>query len=134
MNAPTKVNSGNLLKRARDVNYEYDPNSTITKRHLSTYNPNILRTYLRTNFFNIERDILADLENSDINKAVLTLDRYLVEGHKVAKIKPRIDTDDRSNTLMERANKVFYDYSKCSTRMSSEDITIAWTRYSPFRK
>ena len=96
-----------MLKRARDVNYEYDPQSTKIKRHLATYNPEILKTFLRTNFTNIERDVLADLQNSNIDRAVSTLDRYLVEGHRIAKIKTRSHRNDISTNLMDHANKAF---------------------------
>ena len=49
INATGMFNSAFLLKRAKELNYEFDPSRATIVRHLGTYDLDVLNNYLRDN-------------------------------------------------------------------------------------
>ena len=73
MSAPKYISCANMLRRAKDVNYEFDPLLFIPKRFLSNYNSTSFKNFLQNNFTDIENSILHELDKNNINNAFIVL-------------------------------------------------------------
>ena len=131
------INAMGILRRARDLNYEFDPNSTIIKRYSNVYNYNIMEDYFVQNKLAIEHDVLRDIDNNNIQRAITTLDGYIENAHKCSKLtKQNTITIDQSSNLMDETNKAYQKYQKYlhDESVSTEDINVALQQYKICRK
>ena len=106
------VNTSLLLKRALDLNYEFDPYLEKPVRHISKYNKLIFESCLKSSIQAIESDVLNELSRKNLNGALVKLDERLSNAYKMSKIMKSAakSTDSR---LMDEANKKFDDLQKC---------------------
>ena len=129
--APKHISCANILRRVKDVNYEFDPHLFIPKRFLSNYNSTLFKNFLQNNFADSENSILHELDKNNINNEFMVLDNYLSDTHGAPKMK--IDKKESvSTTVMENANVAFSNYCKCLIA-GSDDIRTAQTRYQSAR-
>ena len=116
--ATEAINSYSLLRRAKDLNYEFDPLHTKPTRYLSNYDAEIFQDYLKENHTRIEKIVLKELEKEDINGAIINLEDHLKKAYKASK-----KTMDKKERLdykkMDEANINFNKLQKC---MSGEEL------------
>ena len=105
------ISASSILKRARDPNYEFDPNATIIKRFTKTYNYTVMQDYLIQHQGTIEPEIINHIDNNDIGFAITTLDSYIENAHKVSQIPQAVNiTENHNYKQMEKANAAFVKY------------------------
>ena len=107
IHAARMYNSGFLLKRARELNYEFDPNRPTIVRYLGSYDLDVLTNHLRENEEQIQGDVLAEMSMCNINNAVIKLDTHLRDALRVAKKKKTITVNNAPKIAMEKANEMF---------------------------
>ena len=130
---PTHISATDILRRAKDVNYEFDPHLFQPKRYLSTYSSSKIENFLHNNLDEIESSVLRELESNDVNRAILVLDRHLDDAHRAAKLKVKLP-DKPSTTAMEKANQEFSNYCTCIRSGSDEEKLAAQVEYQRARK
>ena len=122
------ISISNLIKRAKSLNYEFDPDRTVIKRHKGIYDMDVIKVYLEGNIRTVQSDILHEIEACNIESAITRLDHHLDRAHKVAKIR-RNRVEYMSHDCMERANLEFNNYLKCLDGQSNETLETAFSRY-----
>ena len=133
INATGMFNSAFLLKRAKELNYEFDPNRATIVRHLGTYNIDVLTNYLRDNDERLQEDVLGEVSRFDINKAVIKLDTHLHDALRVSKKKKTVTLNNAPKTAMERANAEFENYQQSLKGESSDSSDDAMKKYQTAR-
>ena len=115
----------------KDLNYEFDPNKIPTLRYTGCYEPEKLKDYLNRNHHLLEEEMLNDLQNCDIDSAILKLDNHLHEAHRSASIKrTRIALDRR---YMEEANIQYNNYQRSLKGQSNDTPDQAYSKYQSAR-
>ena len=115
------VNSAFVFRRAKELNYEFQPNRSTITRHLGEYNTELFEKYLKDNEFIIESEVIDELRQCNIDRATLKLDLRLQEAHRVSKKKIRA-SDNAAKVYMEEANLEFDNYQN-SLAGNSTDTT-----------
>ena len=132
--AARMFNSGFLLKRAKELNFEFDPNRPTIVRHLGDYDLDVLSNYLRSNEVVVQSDVLSEMSKCNINNAVIKLDTHLHDALRVAKKKKTITTNNVPKLAMEKANEEFDNYQKSLRGESVDSVEEAWKKYQLSRK
>ena len=135
--ATEAINAICILRRARDLNYEFDPNTTIIKRYNQVYNYDIMADYLDQNKHIIEKDVLHYVDNNNIQRAITALDTHIAKAHKSSKCpKPQTLSIDRASKLMNDANNAYEIYHKylLDDEISDENTYAALCNYKLCRK
>lgn len=133
INARRMFNSSCLLKRAKELNYEFNPNRPVIVRHLGAYNLDLLAEYLRDNE-RMQEDVLDELSNCNITNAVIKFDCHLHDALRVAKIKKTRPGNNAPKIAMGKANEEFDNYLKSLKGESSESQEEALKKYQVARK
>ena len=82
ISASQMISSSSLLRRAKELNYEYNPHRTMISRHLGSYDYNLFNSHLNDNQSIIEEDILNELHQCNIDRALIKLDLHIRDAHK----------------------------------------------------
>ena len=122
------VNSAFLLKRAKELNYEFEPNRSTIIRHLGSYDMDIFTDYLRDNESIIEKEVLAEISKCDVSNAIVKLDIHLHEAHRVAKKKER-RAETKPEMFMLKANSEFDNYKNSLNGLSIDTPEKALRKY-----
>ena len=69
------------------MNYEYDPLLEKPVRYISNYDKDIFMNSLRSNYGDLEKVILNEIANENLNGALLKLEEKASKAYKSAKIK-----------------------------------------------
>ena len=128
-----RINATNPLRRARDLNYGYDPHITTIKRHTSKYDLSKISEYLSDNRVQIEHDILSSLQAENINEAIIKLDHHLGLAHKKSKVKQNTEDESVTLQLMEKANEEFHNYRRSLDEEPDRDHAATYERYQTAR-
>ena len=70
------INCSMLLRRAKDLNYEFDPHQVKPVRYLSSYDEDTFKRFLESNYAAVERSILEDLGKESINGAKIKMEEH----------------------------------------------------------
>ena len=68
--AVESISCQSLLRRAKDLNYEFDPQLTKPVRYLSTYDADRFQDYLKDNYSRIEASVLKEVGNENLSQAI----------------------------------------------------------------
>ena len=80
------VNCSFLLRRAMELNYEFNPHQPTVVRHTGSYDSGLFKEIENEN--DLRTEVLYELGNCNINTAILKFDSYLHDDtHKRSKIK-----------------------------------------------
>ena len=110
--ASKAVNCNALLRRSKDLNYEFDPQQTKPMRYLATYDVDVFQSYLKDSYGRIERAVIDELGKENLNGAIITFEEQLKKAYKVSK--KRVRNNERTDfKKMEEANKNFNQLQKC---------------------
>ena len=112
LNGTKMFSSAFLLKRAKELNYEFNPHRPTIVRHLGCYNIDLLTNYLRDNEEQLQRDVLGEMSKCNINNAVIKLDHHLHDAIRFAKKKKASTVNNVPKMAMEKASKEFENYQK----------------------
>ena len=128
-----------LLNRARDLNYEYNPNEFTIKRYTKQYNFGIMQDYFEQNIRNIETDVINSIDASNIESAIETLNSYIGDAHKHSKVTTKNSTNTASTNnaeLMMKTNEAYENYQNVLADSSStqDDMNSALNTYDKTRK
>lgn len=131
------ISASCILKRARDLNYEFDPNATIIKRFTKSYNHKVMQDYFNQYQEDIETDVLNHIDSNDICNAITTLETYIEDAHRVSLI-PRASsiTETHNYKQMEKANTAFEKYQNDlhDNSKTINDIETSLKQYKICRK
>ena len=133
IDAPDSIQTSGLLRRAKDLNYEFDPHYSIPTRYLSTYNTHIFEATLKEMFPVIEEKLCKELRNENINGAIGKFDEEIAKVYRAAKVK-FVPKDDASYDLMKKANEHFDNLHKCISGEMAGDIDDLTKKYQDARK
>ena len=112
--AAESINCSMLLRRAKDLNYEFDPYHVKPVRYLSRYDEDTFKGYLEGNYASIERSVLGELEKENINGAIIKMEENLAKAYRISKKKNFVNNDDKEDIKnMEEANEHFNNLQKC---------------------
>ncbi len=110
---PEAIQCAFLLKRARDLNYEYDPHKESIKRYLASYDTVKFENNLREIFPSMDRHCRKLLNEGNINDVIhhieLSIDK-VYRNSKVIQVANRIE-----DNIMQEANLNFKNLRKCIT-------------------
>ena len=109
---PQSVNVSTLIRRACELNYEFDPHLEKPTRYLSVYDNVIFKNCLESKFTELEGGILYELGNENLNGAFLKLEEVIGSAYKMSKVKNMVKTDI-DNRLMNIANENYNKLKKC---------------------
>ena len=132
ISAARMVNSAFVLRRAKELNYEYQPNRPSIVRHLGSYDLNLFSNYLLENDNTIQADVLQEIQKNNISGAIAKFDIHLHEAHRVSKKKKRA-ADEVSKVHMEKANSEFDNYKLSLIGQSADDPEAAYRKYQAAR-
>ena len=133
LSAYRMVNSAFLLKRSKELNYEFQPNRSTIVRHLGTYDIDVFTNYLRENDSIIQNEVLGEISKSDIHNAIRKFDIHLHEAHRVAK-KKKINADNNiPKSFMLKANSEFDNYRKTLNGQATDTPEEALRKYQEAR-
>ena len=133
INTPNNVQTSALLRRSRDLNYEFDPEVSIPTRYLSLYDDSLFKSNLEDNFPHIEAGICRELRNENVDKAISVFNEELDVVYRKSKIRlPAVNEKD--SVLMEKANEQFENYRKCVRGEIEADKSEMLKRYVESRK
>ena len=110
--AKESINCSALLRRAKDLNYEFDPQHTKPTRYLGTYNDVIFQESLRNIFPLIEKEVMNELKKENINGAICKIDDHIATAYRNAKVKQNSTKQVKCNK-MNNANDNFDNLRKC---------------------
>ena len=129
IHAARMFNSGFILKRAKELNHEFDPNRPTIVRHLGSYDLDVLTSYLCDNEAQVHGDVLAEMNKCNINNAVIKLDTHLHDALRASKKKKAMTVNSAPKIAMEKANEEFDNYQKCLRGESHDSVEEAWKKY-----
>ena len=133
LNTPSNVQTSALLRRSKDLNYVFDPHTSIPTRYLSVYNNTVFERNLRDNFERIEKGICSELHNENIDKAIAVFDEELDSIYR--KSKERVyAAKEKDSLLIENANEHFNNYRKCKRGEIAADESEMLKKYIDARK
>ena len=104
--APEAIQSASLLKRARDLNYEFDPHKETVTRYLSLYDADVFENQLRAAFPSLEQSCQNEINKEDYDAALRVIDKNISHIYRVSKIKQR-EATAVDNEKMKKANVDF---------------------------
>ena len=129
---PDIILPSTLLVRAKELNYEYDPEHFKPTRYLANYDTKVFETTLKEMFPEIEGLVCNELLNENIDGAISKLDQELAKVYRKSKI--RFTTNDvTSHELMEKANDHYNDLRKCISGEIDADLDEMLQRYQTSR-
>ena len=129
---PEMIQPTIMLRRAKELTYEYDPHFIKPVRYLSTYDTTRFEDQLKKCFPNIELSILSELEKENISQAILALEDQIKPIYKKSRIKQkRVVSDEK---LMEEANKCYEVLRQGLCGEIDKDISILFDDYLTARK
>ena len=83
-------------------------------RYLASYDESLFERYLEENFSSIEHLVLGELENENLNGAIIKMEEQIAKAYKVSKKKKKVNNDDKADIKkMEEANEHFSNLQKC---------------------
>ena len=115
------IDCSSLLRRAKDLNYVFDPNHTKPVRYLGKYDYKLFENLLKCNFKYIEGAVMEKLDNEDINGAILQIEDKLAKVYRTSKVKENTN-NGVNNNAMEKANTDFNNLQKCLSGEGDRDI------------
>ena len=121
-----------MLKRARDLNYEFDPHKESLTRYLSSYDCNIFANRLTAAYPTLERKCRNEIDNENIDGVIRELDISIASIYRESKIK-KADVTPASVDTMKEANMNFENLRKCITGEVIDDFDEVLTRYKVSR-
>ena len=122
-------NSAFLLKRAKELNYEFDPNRPKIVCHLGCYNLDVFTDHLRNNEAQLQGDVLGEINKCNINNAIIKLDCHLHKALRLAKKKKAVTRNNAPKIAMEKSNEEFKNYQKSLSGESNDSVEEAWKKY-----
>ena len=129
---PEAVHCSFLLKRAKELNYEFDPYKTQLKRFLSTYDEARFNEILLQRSTQIENSCKKELTNDNFDAAFAQLERNITDIYRVSKAKKDTVSKATSNTMYE-ANTNFNNLQKCISGDIDGDIDELFEIYQSSR-
>ena len=129
-----------LLNRAKELNYEYDPNEFVIKRYTKQYNFRNMQDYFEQNSLKIENDIVDKIDSCDIESAIETLNMHISDAHKQSKISSKSIkstlVSPKNAELMNNANSAYeiYQYALANDISTQSEINTALNNYTTCRK
>ena len=131
--ASEAINCHALLRRSKDLNYEFDPQQTKPTRYLANYDADIFQDYLKSNYRSIEKAVLDELENENLNGAITTFEEQLKRAYKISKKKVS-KTEQADFKKMEKANENFNKLQQCMNGDIAGDTAELLEAYQKSRK
>ena len=128
---PEVIEPSTLLRRARELNFEYDPNREHPKRYLASYNMNVFKTYLNDDAAKLERKVMMEIERGNYDNVLVHIDDTMENAYKCSKMK--IKKLNPEVKLMEVANTLFDKYKSCLSGESLEDPDNVLQQYQEAR-
>ena len=133
LKAVESISCQSLLRRSKDLNYEFDPLLTKPVRYLSTYDAGRFQDYLKDNFSSIETKVLNEIEKENVNRAIDQFEEHLKRAYKIAKVK--VDKKEQIQyKKIEEANTHFDKLQKCLNGEIAGDKTELLEAYQNSRK
>ena len=129
VNGAKVFNSAFLLKRAKELNYEFDPHRPTIVRYLGNYDLDMLKNYLRENETQLQGDVLGEMSKCNINSAVIKLDHHLHTALRFARKKKTVTLNNVPKIAMEKANEEFENYQRSLKGESIDSTEDAWRKY-----
>ena len=120
-----------LICRARDLNYEFDPQLSKPVRHLGVYDARKFESELNDRFQNLESMILNEIANENIDNAINIFDFEIEDIYRSTKL--RVPAVKSSNDQMVKANEQFEIYRKCIKGEILADEEEMWNNYQESR-
>ena len=121
-----------LLRRAKDLNYVFDPNHTKPVRYLANYNHKVFERWLKSDFPAIEKAVMAELGKENLNGALFQIEDHVAKIYRTSKIKK--NTVGTNNNAMEKANVDFNNLKKCMNGEVVGDLDELLESYKVSRK
>ena len=115
------MNSSFLVKRAKELNYEFNPHKAQLKRYLATYNENIFENALHEKFNQIQSHCTQEIAKGNFDDAFNNLDDEISNVYRVAKVK-RNNADRVATNVVEEANANFHNLRKCIAGETEGDV------------
>ena len=130
--APEAIQGSSLLKRARDLNYEFDPQKEHLTRYLSFYDENVFENQLRAVFPSLDESCRNEINNEDIDAALRVIDKNIAGIYRKSKIKKQaVTTVDTEK--MKKANSEFENLRKCIRGEIGGDFNEMLSKYQEAR-
>ena len=121
-----------MLKRARDLNYEFDPHKESLTRYLSSYDCNIFANRLTAVYPALEINCRSEIENGNIDNVLREIDTNISNAYREAKMK-KAEVIPASADSMNEANTNFESLRKCISGEEIEDFDEVLIRYKVSR-
>ena len=109
---PEAVDCSFLIKRAKELNYEFNPHKTQLKRYLATYDEVTFENVLREKYNLIENSCNRKLVQENYEEAFTNLNDEISNVYRVSKVKPNVMNRLTSNAV-HQANTDFQNLRKC---------------------
>ena len=129
---PEAIHTSFLLKRARELNYEFDPHKETLTRYLSTYDCNIFEDRLKIIYPALERSCRNEIDNGNIDAVLREIDTNIAYIYREAKLK-KPEVIPVSVDKMIEANTNFESLRQCITGELTDDFDEVLTRYKASR-
>ena len=129
---PESINCSSLLKRAKDLNYEYDPHKDIITRYLSSYDSAIFERNLQDIFPSMDNYCRKEIIDGNLDGALSHMRACIAKVYKVSKIKQIIVTSD-DNSKMKDANDKFNELRNFKERENTESFDEKLSSYKRAR-
>ena len=121
-----------LLRRAKDLNYVFDPNHTKPVRYLATYDHKVFENWMKSDYPAIEKAVMMELGKENLNGALFQIEEHLAKIYKSSKVKKNT-IDDMKYNAMEKANTDFSNLKKCMNGEIDGDLDDFLERYKVSR-
>ena len=103
---PESIQSSFLLKRAKDLNYEFDPHKETITRYLASYDSAIFERKLRELFPSMDNYCRKKISDGNLDGALQHMRLNIANVYKVSKIK-KVTNSCNIISIMNDANKKF---------------------------
>ena len=121
-----------MLKRARDLNYEFNPYKQNLTRYLSTYDENIFENRLKSIFPALDISCRNEINNEDYDSALRVIDQNIANVYRESKIKKNEVVTD-GDEKMKKANRDFVTLRKCIAGEINGDFDVLLSQYQESR-
>ena len=128
---PEAINCSFLLRRAKELNYEYNPQSEKLVRFLSSYDYNIFENVLRKRFSGIDRVCREELGVENIDNALRHIDRNISDIYKLSKVRRKEKSCE--SDVMNKANENVVRLQKCINGERNENFDDILHQYQESR-
>ena len=129
---PESIQCSSLLKRAKDLNYEYDPHRETITRYLSAYDSTIFERNLLAVFPSMDEYCKREINDGNIDGALHHMRTKIAKVYKVSEIKIISNHHDDS-TKMYNANKKFEILRKSIADENTGDFEETLASYQECR-